>query len=76
MHPSYMGPRMPRPCRERLTSIPGDKLDVALGIYHRELSAIVERQNSSRRAVNTGGRPKCPSGDFASRANRLAGGMA
>jgi hypothetical protein len=58
MHPSYMGPSMPRPARERLTPIPGGKLDVALGIYRKELGAIVERQNNLKRVVNAGGRPK------------------
>jgi hypothetical protein len=58
MHPSCLEPRMASPGRERLTSIPGSKLDVALHIYHKELRAIVEDQITSKLAANMGGRPK------------------
>lgn len=58
VHPSCRDESLPSPARERLTSIPGGKLDVALGIYHKELRAIVEEQTNSKPAVNAIGSSK------------------
>ena len=58
MHPSCLEPRTPSPGRERLASIPGGKLDVALRIYHKELLAIVEGQSNLKLASNVDDRPK------------------